>query len=575
MAAVYDVVALSRDRVLMRSSTESKIVHQPFWGAVLPVADGTSTADEIVDQLEATVPLAHTYYALMCLEREKILVEAPAAQDPAELHSVVMTGDYLDPALAELARCATDDRPFIPIRISGDSIWLGPVIRSGGGEVWAALLHRLRRNLYDVSKRVFFPPSEGALKTAGCWIPRIVECGQPSLWTGMAGDSTPRIHSFLPSLNATVRERLENAMSPITGLVPVVERLTQDPVFVYQALEFHPASATAGKGLDEESALLSCMAEVAERQSMMWTGREPVRRAAYRDVAEDAMHPSALAHWSLRQRASAGIQELPPNREIDWVEAHALGENRVRYLPAALCFHGHPDAPLMGLSADSNGCAAGPSWEEAVTRGFLELVERDAFAIWWYNRIPRSAFPQQEVDAVPAACRIRDHLRQIGGALTILDVTTDLGIPVAVAITTGPDGIPRDIGFGAAFDRATAIHRAALEAGQLIATPQRRVWEWLRTAFQLDPAYLRALPPSPHAEPRFHTVLEAAAELEILVVDLTRKDIGIPVARVVSRTLRPPWARLGTGRLYDVPVRCGWLARPRTEDELNPIPFIL
>jgi len=39
--------------------------------------------------------------------------------------------------------------------------------------------------------------------------------------------------------------------------------------------------------------------------------------------------------------------------------------------------------------ADSNGCAAGNTLEEAIVQGFLELVERDAYAIWWYNRLQR------------------------------------------------------------------------------------------------------------------------------------------------------------------------------------------
>ena len=36
-----------------------------------------------------------------------------------------------------------------------------------------------------------------------------------------------------------------------------------------------------------------------------------------------------------------------------------------------------------------NGCAAGNTLEEAIVQGFLELVERDAYAIWWYNRLQR------------------------------------------------------------------------------------------------------------------------------------------------------------------------------------------
>ncbi len=63
--------------------------------------------------------------------------------------------------------------------------------------------------------------------------------------------------------------------------------------------------------------------------------------------------------------------------------------------------------------------------------------------------------------------------------------------------------------------------------------------------------------------------------LETLVVDMTRPETGFPVVRVVAPGLRPAWARLGPGRLYDVPVALGWLAGPLSERDLNPVPFAL
>ena len=63
----------------------------------------------------------------------------------------------------------------------------------------------------------------------------------------------------------------------------------------------------------------------------------------------------------------------------------------------------------------------------------------------------------------------------------------------------------------------------------------------------------------------------AKAGLETLVLDQTRPDVGLPVARVVVPGLRHFWRRLAPGRLYDVPVKLGWLERRLAEDELNPI----
>ena len=61
--------------------------------------------------------------------------------------------------------------------------------------------------------------------------------------------------------------------------------------------------------------------------------------------------------------------------------------------------------------------------------------------------------------------------------------------------------------------------------------------------------------------------------MEMLVLDQTRPDIGLRVAKVVVPGLRHMWKRLAKGRLYDVPVEMGWLEQPLTEELLNPFPM--
>jgi ribosomal protein S12 methylthiotransferase accessory factor len=63
--------------------------------------------------------------------------------------------------------------------------------------------------------------------------------------------------------------------------------------------------------------------------------------------------------------------------------------------------------------------------------------------------------------------------------------------------------------------------------------------------------------------------------LEVLVLDQTRPDIGLPVVKVIVPGLRHFWQRLAFGRLYDVPVKLGWLSQPLLESQLNPIPMFL
>ena len=63
--------------------------------------------------------------------------------------------------------------------------------------------------------------------------------------------------------------------------------------------------------------------------------------------------------------------------------------------------------------------------------------------------------------------------------------------------------------------------------------------------------------------------------LDVLVLDQTRAEIGLPVAKVIVPGLRHLWARFAPGRLYDVPVEMGWRDAPADESQLNPSPMFL
>jgi ribosomal protein S12 methylthiotransferase accessory factor len=59
----------------------------------------------------------------------------------------------------------------------------------------------------------------------------------------------------------------------------------------------------------------------------------------------------------------------------------------------------------------------------------------------------------------------------------------------------------------------------------------------------------------------------------MLVLDQTRPDIGLHVAKVIVPGMRHMWKRLAPGRLYEVPVKMGWLQEPLTEEQLNSFPM--
>ena len=371
-----------------------------------------------------------------------------------------------------------------------------------------------------------------------------------------------------------------------------------------------------GKGATAAQARASALCEAVERRSGTFHGDEIRRRARFADFADgDALRLNDVQLFSDRQLAGAAADgsseayfnaipaRLDPTERIDWSPVWSLTAGRHRWLPTQSLWFAAPAADGgFHCRADSNGCAAGNTLEEAVLQGFLELVERDAFACWWYNRaalpgVDPGGFGDSWLAEAPA--RYRERRRD----MWLLDATHDLGVPVAVAISRRTDKEAEDIIYaaGAHLDPRVAARRAVSELNQFLAVTGDATADgagylsddpvslrWWRTARLADHRWLAPSPAPPRAPggPIADTAdtrcavehcraLVESRGMEFLVLDQTRPDIGLPVARTIVPGLRHFWPRFAPGRLFDVPVAMGWRKAPAKEEELNPVPVII
>ncbi len=274
---------------------------------------------------------------------------------------------------------------------------------------------------------------------------------------------------------------------------------------------------------------------------------------------------------------------------IEWSPVWSLRDQRFKYLPTSLLyfFYSGPAA----FQADSNGCAAGNTLEEAIVQGFLELVERDSYAIWWYNRSQRTEVDLSQFDD----SYVRDlqtQLAETGRKLWVLDITSDLGVPTYVAILhwmqNGQENI--EFGSGAHFDKRIALLRALTELNQFLSiglmgggTGEKASLDGINPLrlnehpFLIPggkPIQLETGKPVPlhNTREQVDACVEIAARAghDFLVLNQTRPDVGVNVVRVIGPGLRHFYRRFAPGRLYDVPIKLGLLDRPRPENELTP-----
>ena len=403
--------------------------------------------------------------------------------------------------------------------------------------------------------------------------------------------------------------RLAPLVSDLTGRIASLERLDLPPAAVGRHVsagtyltvpraarpgfdDFH--GVCLGKGRNPAQAQASALAEAVERISAGWRDGLTARTATLTDLGDDAIAPERLWNFSTAQieaRAAWNAatpdprrqvpDPLPPDHPIAWVRAWSLTADRWRWLPRDHC-HANAPEPRYGRF-NPNGHAAGGSLEEATLQAFLELVERDCTAIWWYNRLRR---PWLDPHAAPDPY-VRGLARGFaaqGWRCWLLDLTTDLAIPCLAAFARAESDGRWCIGFGCHFETGLAVERAMSELAQLFRADGRDgppPWAPIADGderFLFPEGDPGAGPPdAPTAGiATLDRLIDwcrdrvAARGMEMLVLDQTHPDIGLPVVKVVVPGLRHFWPRFGPGRLYDVPVAMGWLAAPRAEAELNP-----
>ena len=437
--------------------------------------------------------------------------------------------------------------------------------------------------------------------------------------------------------------KYQHLVSPITGIISGIEKSSppdDEWMHVYwsgsnlaivnrsfMALSNSIRSKSAGKGRTDAQAKASAMCEALERYSGVFNGDEIRKIACFNDFASgDALHPNDLMQFSDKQyRMRTEIaakqyrfyrlpeEDFDPNALVEWSPVWNISQQKhIWMMTYQLYFSYDPFYSSEGgiklnrnfANPDSNGAAAGNTLAEAFVQGFMELIERDAYAIWWYNQVQ---YPEVDIASFndpyldTAVKRYQDVYNR---KLWVLDITNDFGIPVFVALSARTDKQKQDIciSAGAHFDPHIALLRAVCELNQYISAVLRSTDEedsytyfdrecndwWQNATLESEPYLLPdaqakiirkddypLIDRNPSEEMQACIDAVHAKGLEVMVLDQTRADIKIPVIKVIVPGMRHFWARFAPGRLYDVPVAMGKLKEPKREEDLNPTPVFI
>ncbi|MFP2933751.1 YcaO-like family protein [Pyxidicoccus sp. 3LG] len=367
-------------------------------------------------------------------------------------------------------------------------------------------------------------------------------------------------------------ETLEHVrrLMPMLGITRIANVTGLDTIGIPVVMVTRPnarsLAVSQGKGLTLAAAQASGLMESVEGYHAEHVSL-PLKLATYNELR----FRNAVVDVAGLPRLSVSL--FHDNWRMLWVEGMDLVRGGNVWLPFDLV-HTDYTLPLpTGSGAflmSSNGLASGNHVLEATLHGLCEVVERDATTLWHVRGARAQAGTRLDLDTVDdSACReVLEKYARAGVAVGVWETTSDLGVPAFTCSIVDRELEPQRpvavaSGMGCNPSREVALLRALTEAAQSRLTRisgarddlHRKAYEAardgvaaerLRARLREEPAVRRFQDVPTHDGPTLEDDLEwvmsrlvVTGLTQVVAVDLTKPELGVPVVRVVVPGLEP------------------------------------
>jgi YcaO-like protein with predicted kinase domain len=396
-------------------------------------------------------------------------------------------------------------------------------------------------------------------------------CSSPGLIDGLALGPAP---IKTEAGHARALDETDRWLAPILDRVPVTrvyDATSLDaiglPVWAAVTPLARDLTVHAGKGTTALAARISAVMEAIERVCAERIEPERIRRATFAALHDE--DPAGVVEPTAFDLPFETVYH--PGRSISWTLGYDLRAAREVWVPLDLVIS--PAAEGVCLGVETNGLAAGNNHTEAIVHALYEVIERDAMAHARFRNLyadPSVAPPLRRVaiDTLPAwpSESVR-HVRSRGIEITIDDLTHDMAVPTFRATLAdrsfpGREGqIWRFEGLGCDLDSERAVSRAISEAAQshtaLLVGARETFEDGERHARRTPAGLVQQLLRKPQTIAFEHECcdtddlydvmmlllerFERVGLTRVVVVDLTKPDLGIPVVRMLVPGLAGPY----------------------------------
>lgn len=366
-----------------------------------------------------------------------------------------------------------------------------------------------------------------------------------------------------------------------------------------------------GRAYDDPAhSRLIAISEAMERYAALVFDERRLFTASAKDLGKDALDLESVARCSARElrRPDCPILPVDTTADLRWVAGMDLRTRQDIFLPAVMVDLGfrRQRSERFWLPI-STGCATHVTLEAALVNAICEVIERDAIALTWLQKLPLPILGEEYLTG-PVRQMI-DWCSDRGIDTYMFDATTDIGVPTVYCVQLADTGYraAQVVGCASDLDVPAAVERALLEAmgmrGHMHALPlvPRRYADYVaasdgatvmgrrsrRAAFGFlfdDLASRRVTRPAPVSFASdterlgYLVTLLAGHGMPVYAVDISTRELAsidhsavrVVIPGLQPMSLRPLAQYRGHPRLYDAPVQMGMRALP--ESRLNAWP---
>jgi ribosomal protein S12 methylthiotransferase accessory factor len=217
--------------------------------------------------------------------------------------------------------------------------------------------------------------------------------------------------------------------------------------------------------LNKDLAQIKALGEALERYCLAKFRKNNFLKSNFESIKERAVSPIDFINYIKINKELIDKNKTLQKEVLLWTKCEDVFNNRKIMVPSQIIYVPYKEQEIILRAPISSGSACATSKEEAMYKGICELIERDAFMIYYLNKIPPEKIDLSTIKKEGLKKLVLLFQRYFL-EVNLFNISTDLKIPTILCVLIDKIGVGPAVSIGTKtdWDIDEAIKGAIFEA---------------------------------------------------------------------------------------------------------------